>query len=757
MADPQIQQLLQAFQQLTGTAGNARASMAAASQSMARLRTEMQRGTGTVQSQTAALQSSISQFAALDTATQQSAAGQKLLAQQAQAASEIFRDAAGSMTASVLKGGLAEAINYVTKQITTTIGSYQEGASGIQTAFNMQNAAMESQIQILNRLSSGAEVAATTLALIPNPIARLVAGLAGGTSALMAFAAQAGTKTLEGMKMLEKETTITAMSFDVLQKNGVLFGGGMLQMRETSGELRLNLNEFSKVVSHSRKELTDFGGSTVGGVKKLRNVGLALDQLATEGKDLRRNLLLSGISYEEQTEGMVQFMDMMNKTGKLRGMTDKEIAETGAKYLITQKAIAAFTGEEAKQAQARAKQAAEQGAVRVKLEKMGGEAAQKFRLLSEQVGPDMTKALQQMLVTGGSVVDKNLNIMLANSPTRKKILDQVYADLNAGTISADETISRYQELVKANAENLKAEGDSMAETFGTISALDKGMDAQTKMAQDQQDLAARGLAAREKEVAGIGNTVEQMKLLSTNMDGLGRVIDPLRESMVKAEQVTREQLPALMNQLTGPMAAFTNALPQQMKDQFKNQADLTKGLIEFIGSRKGEITQPGGKVAESFNKVGDVLLGTVKSLSGVVDKMGTIADRIISKLPGRATGSLGTTGKLFEDFGEGTLVKLHGVESVMTPKNVKDLLENAQAGVMKGIQTETTAVESAAESSQLTSTLSTLANQITNSNQMQISKLDELISTMRDKTIWEDMLRTLEDNTDYTKRIADNT
>ena len=162
MADPQIQQLLQAFGQLTGAAGNSKANLTSASQAMARLRTEMQRGTGTVQSQSAALQSSISQFAALDSATQKSRAGQELLAQQAQAASQVFKEAAGSMTASVLKGGLAEAISYVTKQIFTTIGSYQEGASGIQTAFNMQNAAMESQIRILDRLSSGATIAAET-------------------------------------------------------------------------------------------------------------------------------------------------------------------------------------------------------------------------------------------------------------------------------------------------------------------------------------------------------------------------------------------------------------------------------------------------------------------------------------------------------------------------------------------------------------------------------------------------------------------
>jgi hypothetical protein len=728
----------------------------------------MQRGTGTVQSQTAALQSSIAQFGALTESVQKSKAGQDLLAQQAQAAAEIFKNSAGTMSAALLKGGLTEAISFVTKQMYTAIGSYQEGASGIQTAFNMQNAALESQISMLDKLTAGAEMAATTLALIPNPIARLTAGVAAGVGALAGFAKNLSVEQQKGLQALNKEVSITTMSFDVMTKNGVLLGGGMAQMRETAGELRLNLNEFSQVVTRSRKELVDFGGSATGGVKKLRNVGLAFDQLNKEGKDLRQQLLRSGISYEEQTEGMAQFMDIMNKTGKLRGMTDKEIAEAGAKHLMTMKAVTAFTGEDLKSAQARAKEAAQQGAVRVKLERMGGEATQKFMALSAKMGPDMTKALQQMLVTGGQVVDKNLNIMLANSPTRKKIMDQVYADLNAGTISAEEASRRYEELVKDNAEALKAEGDSMAERFGTISALDKGMDAQTRLAEGQQDLAARGLAARQAEVEGIGNTVEQMKQLRTNVDKLNNVIDPLRESIVQAEQVTRNKLPEQINNLTGAMAMFVDKLGPKglagvMDEQFKLQEKYMKMYLGLVA--EGPKLQTGGKVAELSAKAGEVFLGVVNKFSGAVDRFSQSVGGgggKGGKPQGYNKGTLGVHGQYFHDFGLRTLAELHGPQAVMTPNQFTDLVKNAQTGVLKDLASTTstdsaasaTSAESAKMSETVTSTLSTLATQITNSNQAQIGKLDELISTMRDKTIWEDMLRATEDTAENTRKMT---
>jgi hypothetical protein len=756
MADPQIQQLLQAFGQLTGAAGNSKANLTSASQAMARLRTEMQRGTGTVQSQTAALQSSISQFAALDSATQKSRAGQELLAQQAQAASQVFKEAAGSMTASVLKGGLAEAISYVTKQIFTTIGSYQEGASGIQTAFNMQNAAMESQIRILDRLSSGATIAAETLALIPNPFARIAAGAAGLVAGITGMGKGLSEIQQQGMQAFQKELTISSMSFDIMNKSGALFNGGMTQMRETAGELQLNLNEFSSVVGQNKKDLADFGGSVQGGILKVRNVGKAFTDLTQRGFDLRKELTLAGYSQQEQTEGLVDYMEMMNKTGQLRKMSDEQIAIGSTEYLKNLKAVSAFTGEDAKQAQARAKEAASQGAVRVKLERMGGEATEKFMALSRKLGPDMSKALSEMIHTGGQVVDKNLNIMLANSPTRKKIMDQVYADLNAGTISAAEASKRYEELVTQNADALKAEGDSAALTFGTVSGLGKGLDGVTKLAEQQQDLANKGLAAREEEIRKLGDTSEQLRKTVTE-------IDIFKNSVVGAERQVREGLPRFMETMTAYTTAYLKNMggkgPADMiKEQQDSQLKAMKQVLE--ASSKGPLLKPGEGVSKVATNVFEGLMGVVNKLGNVVDKMDTIAARILKNLPGRAFGSLGATGKLFENFGSGTLVELHGIESVMKPSDVQALLENAQMGVLKGLPTPAEPVAASGDANKITetvtSTLTTLTTQLTNANQMQMSKLDELISAMRDKAILEDMLRAMEDNADYSKRIADN-
>lgn len=52
-------------------------------------------------------------------------------------------------------------------------------------------------------------------------------------------------------------------------------------------------------------------------------------------------------------------------------------------------------------------------------------------------------------------------------------------------------------------------------------------------------------------------------------------------------------------------------------------------------------------------------------------------------VPERAFGSLDMAGKMFEDWGKGTMVELHGLESVMRPQDLSKVIESAMGGVRK--------------------------------------------------------------------------
>jgi hypothetical protein len=74
-----------------------------------------------------------------------------------------------------------------------------------------------------------------------------------------------------------------------------------------------------------------------------------------------------------------------------------------------------------------------------------------------------------------------------------------------------------------------------------------------------------------------------------------------------------------------------------------------------------------GKAAKAVADLGSLVIETAKNIYIGGDK-----------IPGKSTGSLGTTGKIIEDFGAGTLTMLHGKEGVIT--------EDQMANLAKGIQ-----------------------------------------------------------------------
>lgn len=52
-------------------------------------------------------------------------------------------------------------------------------------------------------------------------------------------------------------------------------------------------------------------------------------------------------------------------------------------------------------------------------------------------------------------------------------------------------------------------------------------------------------------------------------------------------------------------------------------------------------------------------------------------------VPRRQAGSLDMAGKMFEDWGKGTMVELHGLEGVMRPQDISKVIESAMGGVRK--------------------------------------------------------------------------
>lgn len=760
-AETEIRELMAQLSQLGGGFANSRANAMAVGQAMARLRVEMQRGTGTVQQNAAALQRLMADFEGLDAVARRSTAGQAMLAEQTKMAGEIMRSAAGQMSGALLKGGIVEAVDYFRTQFFTAISSFQDGISGTEAAFRGQNAALESQIRILDRLSSGAALAAETLAMIPGPWAKVAAGGVGVVSFLATLGKTTSEVSKDGIAALQRELLTTTLGYEAQTKAGVVFKRGMTESYEAAQLMRLNMSELTKVITTNKRELSSFGGSVTGGYKRLVSVGKAIDGLGKEGLELRQELYRVGYQYDEQADGIADYIQMMNTAGQLNKKNSVELARESAAYMVNLKAVSAFTGEDAKSAEARARAASEQLAVQRALRKsQDPEAFEKFKTMVKLMPAEMTKGISQMTASGGVIVDKSLNQLLAASPTRKKLLDLTYQDMTTKGMSAAKVQENYERRVKEFADALAQESDAMADSYGMTTIMTGAYADVTKMGEEQADLARRGEAMKVKEIEAIGTTVDQFNRL--RREG----IDPLTNTIVNFNTMYKEDMVKVgtaMKESITRYALQPGKIPGQTKlreEQQNQQAILLEGIkgLGFLA----EVPTLFDQVRQAYDKtnlsIGEGMNQIITGLSNVAGQLGTVAQDLgqvilnLARIPFKAKGGV-TDGLSFagEAGPELIMPMADGNRVNFRFPDVENYFDNL------GANKSTTSPE---QITQMVGNLFDNPNLMTNS----IAELKNMISAdsqssqnlMKQYTEKMDtLIATLQQNVDYSKRIAD--
>lgn len=140
-------------------------------------------------------------------------------------------------------------------------------------------------------------------------------------------------------------------------------------------------------------------------------------------------------------------------------------------------------------------------------------------------------------------------------------------------------------------------------------------------------------------------------------------------------------------------------------DVTKNGASgILEGLTEKAKEVAPAIVQPAKDAAKTLE-------GPLELIYQKIIK--PLADAATQKPPQRNTGSIGMTGKLFEDWGNGTLVELHGLEGVVKPEHMSNMAKGmAGQGAAKAFEG-------------LKNQLSTVSNQ----GGIDVSKISKEIST----------------------------
>lgn len=152
------------------------------------------------------------------------------------------------------------------------------------------------------------------------------------------------------------------------------------------------------------------------------------------------------------------------------------------------------------------------------------------------------------------------------------------------------------------------------------------------------------------------------------------------------------------------------------------------------GTTIDELNQLIGSSVQTINSNSDIL---VTGRDIILD-----AERVRSLLEsftpdsGNSTGTLGTTGRLFKDFGRETLTALHGIEAVTTPEQMAAIVENSAMGALRAAQRSYSESNARNSTSSLTGMLNTVRASVSDFSQtgqgtdLQISEIRSAISSL---------------------------
>jgi hypothetical protein len=132
-------------------------------------------------------------------------------------------------------------------------------------------------------------------------------------------------------------------SMDTLRdtaKNGASFNGSLLELNKAAAGSGMNLDTYSKFIKENKETMASFGGTVTEGAKRLGQMSRDLRR-----SDAGQQLQALGISAEDISSGMAQYVSTQVASGRIQGKTTAEITAGAAGYVKNLGELSRLTGE----------------------------------------------------------------------------------------------------------------------------------------------------------------------------------------------------------------------------------------------------------------------------------------------------------------------------------------------------------------------------------------------------------------------------
>ncbi len=465
-------------------------------------------------------------------------------------------------------------------------------------------------------------------------------------------------------------------NFRELSKTGASFNNSIIELRSNAAQTRMTLAEYGQVVKENSGLFTTFGGTVSQGAKKFT-------EFSKEFFDspVADELRLMGYNTQDLNSLLALQTTTMKMNQKLEGDALKREIEAARNLAVEMDTIAKLTGQSRKE--------------------------QEEKLRKDRENGQLMAAIDLAMMKGGKDVQKAFDGMTTAASMGGKDFQRLQQEIFAMGRPSEEMASKFamiggeaQKLMMQAAEAAKKGNTEQAKLLTQQAAAAA---AQTAGSESFQNLAAQGskdfgdlsIQLRKNRVQ-LEEIAEKEKLDLNTTEGLAKA-NELRMKMAKDEQQADKDNIAKSAILAEARAkdtytAINNALVTPLQEKvnpaLKGFADKLKELNTAPGGFRGTAEK---KIGGAVEAVGDAIKQGQERVNRegpgpqpnpekpVTAEQKAAAEQQAAKAADyqkikRNEGSLGAAGKLFENWGSGTMVELHGIESVMKPEDLEKLV-----------------------------------------------------------------------------------
>lgn len=561
--------------------------------------------------------------------------------------------------------GLGGVANTMLKGALDFVEDLQSGKEGTEVMGNAAKKAAQATGEMVKTMGALAEAVGAIVAILP--VGKIVKILGGVLAVAGIIGEQLGPKLSElaerGIGQLTTEIEKTKKGFRDISSTGAFFVGGMTEMRNTARSAGIDIGLLGEIAKNNGEALSQLGLGVNEGIKRFASINKEIrnGQLAMEFRRL-------GLDTKEYGEAAIQAAGMLQASGKLRSMGDKDVAQYTLEYTKNLKVLQNITGEDAKKKMEQAKQESLQADLFAKAMKEGGPDAVKRLQAALATVPDELKAGAMQYLSGDTITDAATRVAMSRNPALTNYFDTLQQNVrNTGASIEDVQKSALTSLQTA-ADYAVKNSDQM----GTIAKVGRLTgDSLASAAGDIQT----GLIKVNMKLSGvdIGKNYEDLnKTIEGGADKLGDNINTLDEKVVTLQSILGDKLTpvvsgyaSVMNQgfdlakqLNENMKAAIEGLQAKVTENANaNKGPSTWDHLKNIGEKGLEWGGYGALGGSALPGIGTVTGGVAGVAGGITQ--GILDEYFPDKPKGKAKGGI-STGPI-----SGYQEILHGTEAVV--------------------------------------------------------------------------------------------